>query len=447
MIAAVETYWTDTQKKLIAITPKCTSSLSIIGSSYIIYHCITSNSTSNRNSNSSTVKAKGRGFQSTVYNRILMALSFCDLISSLAWFLSTWPIPKDDDQGISIYNIGNQYSCNLQGFMLQFAFLGGALYNTCLSVYFCLLVHAKINGKKNNSNSTTSNEDRRKPQRHNRKTTELIFHFVSLVFPLSTAIYGISKGFVNPTPSNCYFADFPRGCVGEECIRGQGYTKIRLLFLLMPIVICFLVIFISMFVLHRSVKKLERQTLKRATSAVVVVRASNKESSNNMVKKTSNFRENEIKLNSTNDGDDDDDDDDAKPTDVGADEENIQSSTSRTSDPHKNILISQASKKVLSLAVRYIAAFLSVWVPVVFQTIITKVFVNDVQVSFWSHLILEIFGPLQGFFNALIYRGFNPIRFLCETVFSTCCVLLGRARRETYSSESWSYEYYDDEDW
>lgn len=450
MAIPVETHWTDTQKKLIAITPKFSSFLSFIGSSYIIYHCMTSNYiTNNRNSTSSSVKPKGRGLQNPVYNRILMALSFCDLISSMGWFLSTWPIPKDDDQGISVYNIGNRHVCDLQGFLLQFGNLAGACYNTCLSVYFRKIVQNKIDKRKTNNGTKM----------------EIIFHFISLVFPLSAAIYILSSGHMNPTPSNCFTAEYPRGCLGDECIRGENYKRIRIFFALIPVMICFIIITASMIRLHSSVKELVRRTVKKASENISVnnTRESNKKAQeeknsaveSSLVDEKNRMKEKKISLYSNIDIRPNNENVDLKDNafdfeknDVKREETQSGTSTiSKKNEPNKNILISQASKKLFGLAVRYILAFLSVWVPILFQLIITKVFVDNVQLSFWSHLVLDILGPLQGFFNAMIYRGFNPLSFLYGFLCAPCSLLF--EKQEAYNSEDWSYEYeyyFDDED-
>ena len=41
-----------------------------------------------------------------------------DFIVSIAYFLSTWPIHVDETN--VVWNIGNQATCNFQGFIVQF---------------------------------------------------------------------------------------------------------------------------------------------------------------------------------------------------------------------------------------------------------------------------------------------------------------------------------------
>lgn len=117
--AAPERHWSYTQKAVIAIVPKVSSSLSIIGSSFILYKII---SPTNKN----------RDFFQSVRNNLLVLLSCCDLLSSCGYFLSTWALPSDDPQ-----NIVGMYVCSFpaefinykssasakQGWVFMFMFL------------------------------------------------------------------------------------------------------------------------------------------------------------------------------------------------------------------------------------------------------------------------------------------------------------------------------------
>jgi hypothetical protein len=88
------------QEATLAITPKITGLLSILGSSWIVVEVLTQEN-----------KCKN------VYNRLMCAMSFFDVMSSFALFASTWPIPKETE-GI-IFAVGNQKTCVAQGFLIQ----------------------------------------------------------------------------------------------------------------------------------------------------------------------------------------------------------------------------------------------------------------------------------------------------------------------------------------
>lgn len=379
----IETNWTDTQKKAIAIIPKFSSILSIVGSIHIILYQDDSK--------------KVRKFQSSTYNRLLMIMSFYDITSSFGCFFSTWAIPKDDDQGLVVYNIGNQNTCNLQGFLLHFGNFGAVFYNAFLSAYFCQLVRAKIS---NNSKNSNYNKNRCKLDN---ERMELVFHILILLFAISTAIYPTWKGYMNPTPSHCYINDFPVGCVNEECIRGEHFKLFRIYLSLVPISICILVITISMIMLYVSVKNLERQTIKSSTSTVIGTLSVE---INNMASNLSNNEIEQILKDSEGDGESDNVDE----------EEKIQrgNSTSESRNPNKDLLISQASKKVQGLSFRYVIAFLSIWLPMILINLYNKFIKGNAMVSFWFYLVLVILSPLQGYHNALIFRGFNTISCFCQ---------------------------------
>ena len=95
--------FTREQQTALAVIPKITASLSIIGSVWIVVEVL-------------TTKEK----RHNVYNRLLCMMSLVDCINSAWYFASTWPIPRDSGDGV-IYNVGNLNTCTTQGFFLQFA--------------------------------------------------------------------------------------------------------------------------------------------------------------------------------------------------------------------------------------------------------------------------------------------------------------------------------------
>jgi len=93
------------QLKTLAIAPKVSSMLSIVGSSYVIYRILTTDRSPNL-----------RGRNSRSYSNLLLCLCIADFITSLAYFLSTWPIPKNNLYSDYIWGeAGNQITCSIQG--------------------------------------------------------------------------------------------------------------------------------------------------------------------------------------------------------------------------------------------------------------------------------------------------------------------------------------------
>lgn len=303
-ITLIEETWSFRQKALLGIVARTTSSLSILGSLYIIWHNLKSDS--------------GRNTRLRhVYNRVVMALSFCDLMVSGSGFVSTWAIPADDTQSFYVFNKGNEQTCNAQGFFAQMG-VGVALYNASLSLYFLLSTRYKI------------------PNDKLAKKIEPFFHIISLGFPFITGLYATLQGYMNPTPTLCWIAEKPRGCKGDECIRGEDYIKLRLYFVLLPIILCIIVIIVSMVMIYTHVRKLE----------------------------------------------------------------NAVHSYSRR---WTRKLSGRQSKRVFRQAMFYIGAFCCVWLPLIAQFCIVKVFAGDSKIQFYSLLSAQIFVSGSFFCNEMYY--------------------------------------------
>lgn len=92
------------RQKALAICPKVAGLLSMGGTVYIFLKIFASNRL-NR-----PIRPE------VVYNRLLLGLSIGDFAYAFAYFLSTWPVPKDTLLDDFIWgNVGNQATCNFQG--------------------------------------------------------------------------------------------------------------------------------------------------------------------------------------------------------------------------------------------------------------------------------------------------------------------------------------------
>jgi len=108
------------QQKFLALCPKFTAALSLLGSTYILEHVATS--------------AKRRR---QPYHRILFGMSLMDLTFAVKNFLTTWPIPAD--AGIYLAS-GTTETCTAAGFFGHAASLSSSLYNGSLTAYFLLTI-------------------------------------------------------------------------------------------------------------------------------------------------------------------------------------------------------------------------------------------------------------------------------------------------------------------
>ena len=112
--------WNETQNIALAIVPKFTSFLSLLGSSWIIVEVFTE-----------------KNKTQSVYHRLLCAMSIYDVLESVWNFCSTWPIPVGSPNlwGAS----GTTQTCTAQGFFLQLG-LAVPMYNASLSMYYLLVI-------------------------------------------------------------------------------------------------------------------------------------------------------------------------------------------------------------------------------------------------------------------------------------------------------------------
>ena len=101
------------------ITPMVTGTMSIMGSSIILYIILRSH-----------VKL------STPYHRIMFGLAISDILQSSNLALSNLPVPRDTPD--MLYAIGNQTTCNIQGFFGTVGATSLAFYYIGLSGYFLL---------------------------------------------------------------------------------------------------------------------------------------------------------------------------------------------------------------------------------------------------------------------------------------------------------------------
>jgi len=73
----------------------------------------------------------------TVYHQLLFAMAAFDVVTGLAWALSTTPVPKDK---FWIYGaVGNIATCKIQAFLVQLGFTS-IFYNVSLALYYLLVI-------------------------------------------------------------------------------------------------------------------------------------------------------------------------------------------------------------------------------------------------------------------------------------------------------------------
>ena len=120
------------KQKAVAILPKPFSLLSIIGSSYIVYHVL-----------------KNPKRRRAVQYQILLGLSLADIMASISFFVGTWPIPAyvNDEQPTVYLASGTDPLCDAHGFFVQ-ATIMTPVYNAALSLYYVMVVKMGWNESK-----------------------------------------------------------------------------------------------------------------------------------------------------------------------------------------------------------------------------------------------------------------------------------------------------------
>lgn len=163
----------DAQQIAIAIIPKFSAFISILGSGFIIYDILCSHfnvqsdwwkkgkseETESHQSSSANFRKQGmaamRGrssrrfaerktLKNSAYYRLMLSMSTSDFIVSFAWFMTTWPIPKDensvDNPSDIVYgNSGTMQTCTAQAFFIQLGIVT-PFYNALLSCYYYLTI-------------------------------------------------------------------------------------------------------------------------------------------------------------------------------------------------------------------------------------------------------------------------------------------------------------------
>lgn len=137
------------QYKVLAITPHVTGSVSVLASTYVLQDILRD--------------PKKRG---QIYCRLILGMAAIDFVTSLMYFLSTWPMQKGTEY--AFYSLGNRGTCMMQGFFLQLE-IASPIYHLFLSIYYLLILKYRWPPRKI-------------------KSYEKHMHAIALLFGMGTAI-------------------------------------------------------------------------------------------------------------------------------------------------------------------------------------------------------------------------------------------------------------------
>jgi uncharacterized membrane protein len=221
----------DAQLMAMVLCPKFTAMASVVGSSLIIRDVI-------------LLKENMPDGLSTRH-RLLAGMSVCDIISSSAWFLTSWPVPKDMPFGL--WNVGNQHTCSAQGFFVQLA-IGTVMYNACLALYYLLVIRY---GWKN---------------KYIAKNVEPWMHFVAVGFALSTGVASLALDIFNPIGFGygCSITAPPPLCLQisenrspTDCIHGDHANIYLIAFWIGPACCIIVFLVVSLFLVYWKIRTVE----------------------------------------------------------------------------------------------------------------------------------------------------------------------------------------------
>lgn len=191
-----------TATSLGSILPRLTGFISALASLTIIYIISTSSKK-----------------YSSIYHRIMTALSIINLFVSIAMGLTTLPMPKNneiiDSYGLQGLKLGNFNTCTAQGFIVFFGMVASYSYLSSLCIYHTYTISYSIPG----SNVI--------------KVIEPLFHIFPLVLGFALSLPYVFFQQYNPSPSElwCTVQRLPHLCTStntntndeapEECVRGH----------------------------------------------------------------------------------------------------------------------------------------------------------------------------------------------------------------------------------
>lgn len=256
----------DSQLIAIAVIPMITATLSLIGSTCIVYIIIRRKRGDSlppevETSSSNGVAVRRKSLQSMqqpkrrmhTYHRLLLAMSVADILNS-AW-LMLGPLPNIRETGI-LFASGNTATCAAAGFFFHLGF-SVMYYNISLMLYYVMVIRFGI-----------------KQQVISR--IEPFMHIISIGKPLVEGIIGLSYDAFNPWAyTGCYFAIYPPFCDkgdGKPCTRGRLARLFNLIFTLGPQIAFVATFYVCVAFICSSVNKQARRASRIAINDGPVLR-------------------------------------------------------------------------------------------------------------------------------------------------------------------------------
>lgn len=328
-----------------AVIPIISGSISVVGSVTLIL-----------------VMVRSEKKVSTTYRRLVFGMSIFDTLFSLACLSSTFASPRNSAPIWIAF--GNRSTCTLQGIMTYTGSVGTTMYNSMLSIYYMLTISYNVR------------------EETMIKRIEPFFHAIPIMYIISTNALLLSTSSFNAMGALCGIASSPKGCSSDpdiECERGINANKYIFYFQGYPIMFMFVMIVSSMVAVYCSVRrqeiKMERYRGNHSTLPSRLQELRRKSST-----PASNSTNVDVEMNSP----------------IHHRNEHYQSPVRRA--PRTNPL-SRNRRAAMVQCFFYVAAFLLTWVfAIIVRFVPGNTAIGD---TFW--ILANLFSPLQGFFNFLVF--------------------------------------------
>ena len=370
------------QQMTITLISAVSGSLSILGSSTIVYSIIAHDD-------------RRRSRFLNVKYRYLLGLCCADILNSAVHVTWSLPFPRATPNVWGA--IGNKHTCDYAGFMHQLGGMG-SIYQAALTQYFYQTVCHGMS-------SETIAQRYEKP-----------WHLTAVLFPLVTAATGLLLDTYSVTSNGCWFMASPFGCQHTDdvtCERGEWAALYAWLFMGIPLLAIMAMISYHMMRLYRTTKTL----CDRAGQSMF--------GSDHSSPSTSHDNDNENNNSLTNLHEKSGISSDEVPTDKEQlqslqENEKLPSSCEReatsqteqqgtaaspppSSSNNNNMSLSpleQRKRKVGAQAILYVMAYL---VTHTWAFLVYHMDVFGVPCPFWLQLLNQLFWPIQGFLNVFIF--------------------------------------------
>ena len=184
--------------------------------------------------------------------RLILCISICDFFASVVWLFTNFFMPP----GTALFALGNEASCEAQGFFVQFILPTGFIYMCGLQLQYLLVIKYGWNAKKV-------------------RKIEHWLHALPICFGLGTASAATALDLMNPANWDCWIAPYPADCTASyvikqgkseltetDCIRGDNAELYRWAFFFGPLWLAIVFCMYIMFRVFRTMKKTEAKSNK-----------------------------------------------------------------------------------------------------------------------------------------------------------------------------------------